>query len=88
MRYLLRSSWSRAGNNMHRNRSKKVISVTKEKLSCELKREQDQCQRLTRRAFQVKGTTKTKAWGVGSLCEGTRCKKGSFVVKFRRVRAK
>ena len=60
MKYLLRSSWSRAGDNMHRNTSKKVISVTKEKLSSELKREQDQCQRPSRRAFQAKGTAKTK----------------------------
>lgn len=35
-----------------------------------------------------KGNSKDKGVGVVSLCEGTRCKKGSFVIKFRRVRAK
>lgn len=52
-----------AGENMHRSTSKKVVSVTKEKLSRELKREKDQCPRLNRRAFQGKGTVKTKVWG-------------------------
>lgn len=39
---------------------------------------------MSRWAFQVKGTAKRKVWGLGSLCEGTKYKKGSFVIALRR----
>ena len=32
-----------------------------------------------------KGNSKRKVWGLGSLCEGTKYKKGSFVIALRRV---
>lgn len=69
---------------MHRNTSKKVASVTKERVNCKLKREKSMPETESE-GIPGKKNSKDKGVGIGSLCEGTGCIKGGFAIKFRRV---